>query len=597
MIRSTSFSKHFFSKLPVIVRNDIEYSVACRKKRKGATMENIARFTDEMVKNGLFAAPLIENKYPFADSRINNKRDLKLDHHILMNDSSIEHLSWRLMESHMGIMASMNFDEECEKENRSYLEVLKSVYIEMRDSLLAVYLSAPTVKKKHKTIEDAERELECAIRRMLDEEWITKRFLFLRAQYIEFSQIALDRVGEKKHQQKFISKVSFANWMQKQRDAENFLKCMSVLNMDTGEAFDLNEVVKRTTANPENRRIEMMVRARGNEELAVELGYEGVFINWTLPSKYHRNSKKWGGYSVKDGHINLMDQWKRARARLAKDEVDYFGFRVSEPHKDGTSHAHMFLFCRPNQKALLVRHLQEVAIEEDREELGEDITPRFLVKFADPSQGSATAYIAKYISKNINGAHMPSNDAEKGAYLARAWASTHRIKQFQGFGNPSVGLWRSLRKVDAKDTAFDVDLEELRQAADSSKWMRFCQLAHEAKTEYQEGENKYGEKTYSPIGFLWRNVVVNTKSAIYSIVKTKDVPRLASALALKKKRSFAPWSTENKCNSDLIEALQRITGWSVDGVQCLIKPLQSGAKVSIDKHSTISLRNNRLLQS
>lgn len=215
MIRSTALSKFFFAKLPVIVRNDIEYSIKCRQKRKAATYENIARFTDEMIKNGLFAAPLIENKYSFADSRNDNKRDLKLDHHILMNDSSIEHLSWRLMESHMGIMASMDFDEEREEEGRTYLEVLKSVYIEMRDSLLAVHLSAPTVKKKHKFIEDAERELECAIRRMLDEEWIAKRFLFLRCQYIEFSQIALDRVGEKKHQQKFISKVSFANWMQK----------------------------------------------------------------------------------------------------------------------------------------------------------------------------------------------------------------------------------------------------------------------------------------------------------------------------------------------------------------------------------------------
>ncbi|MEJ6061272.1 hypothetical protein [Aliivibrio salmonicida] len=96
---------------------------------------------------------------------------------------------------------------------------------------------------------------------------------------------------------------------------------------------------------------------------------------------------------------------------------------------------------------------------------------------------------------------MPETEAEKGAYLARAWASTHRIKQFQGFGNPSVGLWRSLRKIDEKDTAFDVDLEELRQAADTSKWKRFCQLAHEAKTEYEEGINKYGQKTYSPIGF------------------------------------------------------------------------------------------------
>jgi hypothetical protein len=223
-------------------------------------------------------------------------------------------------------------------------------------------------------------------------------------------------------------------------------------------------------------------------------------------------------------------------------------------------------------------------------------------KYTAPNQGGTTAYIAKYISKNINGKHMPETEAEKGAYLARAWASTHRIKQFQGFGNPSVGLWRSLRKIDEKDTAFDVDLEELRQAADTSKWKRFCQLAHEAKTEYEEGINKYGQKTYSPIGFLWRNIFVKTKSAVYSIVKTKDVPRLV--LDLKKKRSFASWSTGNNCNSPqespistLEKALMDMTSWSIKGVQCLIKPLQKGAKVPIDRFMTINLKNNRLIVS
>lgn len=60
-------------------------------------------------------------------------------------------------------------------------------------------------------------------------------------------------------------------------------------------------MVKRTTANPENRRIEMMVRSRGFEELAQELGYTALFITWTLPSKYHRESDKWGGLVQRTG--------------------------------------------------------------------------------------------------------------------------------------------------------------------------------------------------------------------------------------------------------------------------------------------------------
>ncbi|CAK2936799.1 hypothetical protein VCRA2113O325_420003 [Vibrio crassostreae] len=71
--------------------------------------------------------------------------------------------------------------------------------------------------------------------------------------------------------------------------------------------------------------------------------------------------------------------------------------------------------------------------------------------------------------------------------------------------------------------------------------------------------------------------------------------------AWKKARSAVPWSTENKCNpppkidiSPLEKALMDVTGWSIKGVQCLLKPLSMGAKIPIDKHTTLSLINGRL---
>ncbi|MCI9697226.1 replication endonuclease, partial [Vibrio parahaemolyticus] len=212
-----------------------------------------------------------------------------------------------------------------------------------------------------------------------------------------------------------------------------------------------------------------------------------------LPSRYHRNSPKWDGSSVKDGHAELMRQWSLARAKLAKLEIEYFGFRVAEPHKDATSHAHYFLFCSHKDKANIIRILRGEAITPDREELGDDITPRFDVKEADPSKGGATAYIAKYVSKNINGKHMPDTEAEESAFKVRAWASVHRIRQFQQFGGEPVSLWRSLRRATAEQTQKDDQLEELRQAADSSKWALFCQLAKGAKLAYKENKNDYGE--------------------------------------------------------------------------------------------------------
>ncbi|MDE1352163.1 replication endonuclease, partial [Vibrio aestuarianus] len=81
----------------------------------------------------------------------------------------------------------------------------------------------------------------------------------------------------------------------------------------------------------------------------------------------------------------------------------------------------------------------------------------------------------------------------------------------------------------------------------------------------------------------------------YSLVKKKDVKRLQEA------RSVSPWSTENKCNqpkekpvSPLEKALMNVTGWSVKGIQCLLKPLSKGAKVPIDKHTTLSIQNGQL---
>ncbi|MFP3354857.1 replication endonuclease, partial [Pseudoalteromonas sp. SIMBA_153] len=82
--------------------------------------------------------------------------------------------------------------------------------------------------------------------------------------------------------------------------------------------------------------------------------------------------------------------------------------------------------------------------------------PRFDVVAIDPEKGSAVAYIAKYISKNINGGrmtgaddndHEAETDAATGANAVTSWSRWHCIRQFQFFGAASVTLWRELRRV------------------------------------------------------------------------------------------------------------------------------------------------------
>lgn len=617
MIRST-FARHFIQRLPRIVQDDVHFAIALRKQRKNATRENLARFENEAVRHGLKHAPIIENKFPFVDERTNaperpyltsHIRDaVELSHQTLMSDEAIEHLAFNMTERFTRILQSIRIDNVIVTPNHdhytinpnsanNYLLALTKVFKEIRELMHRVHIKPPHTKKRHKTRQDAERELESTIRRCLDVDYLIRKFLFLRGQYIEYAQIALERVGKKKGQRKYISSRSFSRWKKKQEQSRHFVESMAILNPETGQAFDLEHVIDRTTANPENRRIELVVRSRGDEERAIDLGYEGVFLNWTLPSKYHRNSDKWNGCTVKEAHENLMAQWRLARAHFKKHDIDWFGLRVAEPHKDSTPHAHMFLYCHPDQMQTLISICKEIATNEDNAELYNEsiVDKRFLAKPCDPSKGSATGYIIKYISKNINGAHMPEGDAEDLAFSVRAWASTHRIKQFSQSGSPAVGIWRQLRRATALDTAFDEELEALRDHADNSRWKGFCELGFKAKLAYEEKHNQYGDTVKRVIGLNWLGKIIETCSEQYELVKKKDVQRLQN------ERSSLPWSTENKCNrppeiaiSALEKALMDVTGWSHKGVQCLLRPLSMGAKVPIDKYSVLSLRNGRL---
>lgn len=225
-----------------------------------------------------------------------------------------------------------------------------------------------------------------------------------------------------------------------------------------------------------------MVRARGFEDMAKELGHEATFLTITCPSKYHRSysksgdvNPKWEGYTPLDGQDYLNKLWQLIRSKLNRLGVRFYGFRVAEPQHDGTPHWHLLLFVEKHHYDEMVSIMRNYAMREDSEEQGAS-EHRFTEVKIDPKKGSATGYIAKYISKNIDGSDLDSGiygeDPLDAAARVDAWAACWGIRQFQQLGGCSVTVWRELRRL--KDTMGLGDLaKEIVAAADTGNWKEF----------------------------------------------------------------------------------------------------------------------------
>lgn len=281
------------------------------------------------------------------------------------------------------------------------------------------------------------------------------------------------------------------------------LESMEVVN-EEGLALNLQEVADKSVSNPALRRAELMTRCRGFEDTAKYMGHTGLFLTLTCPSRFHKFTggvvnKKWHGATPKDGQKYLCGVWKKIRAAWHRAGFFPYGFRVAEPHHDGCPHWHILLFVAPEDAgyfdasrllagrsdhgAGIVGTAGKYALQDSPAEAGA-VKHRFTCKRIDPAQGSATGYIAKYISKNIDGLNTSGESvgldyasgtpAEKGAARVKTWAQVHSIRQFQQIGGPSVTVWREIRKV---KTQQQNDLFEMpRAAADTGLWSLFWVL-------------------------------------------------------------------------------------------------------------------------
>lgn len=244
----------------------------------------------------------------------------------------------------------------------------------------------------------------------------------------------------------------------------------TLIRNEAGQIYNLHELASLSVSNRDNRRGELMTRIRGCEEYADSVGHGAIFFTLTAPSKFHavsfcrngnlRPNKHYGKLegddtdcSPRGAQIWLRTMWARARAELHRRGVGVYGFRVAEPHHDGTPHWHaLFWFKSDADAAIAETVIRETWLFEYGNENGAQ-QHRVKAVAIDREKGSAAGYIAKYIAKNIGADFDIETEgrSRKTAYMAKrvdAWAATWGIRQFQSVGLPSVTVWRCLRGVD-----------------------------------------------------------------------------------------------------------------------------------------------------
>ncbi|QPB43052.1 replication endonuclease [Rodentibacter haemolyticus] len=422
--------------------------------------------------------------------------------------------------------------------------------------------------------------IESTLLRLTCEKWWFRQMRSTQRKMIEHIAIACGEV--RANAATYISNQGFQEWQLQQRKNHDYLRAMIIENIDDpAEQAELFDIFLKSSANPALRRNEMMVRLRGMEEWAEENNNEAIFLTLTAPSSFHAsnsksgsNNKKWSGANPQETQRYLNKVWQQFRALLAKRNIKMCGMRVAEPHKDATPHWHALSYVPAEHKAEVIRLFKMKALELDGNEKGA-AEHRCKVEECDKTKGSATAYIAKYIAKNIDGFALagemsdedPTLSLHDNALRVRAWASRWGIRQFQFYGGSSISVWRELRRLvsgQADDEIIDKAQAAAGVAGDYAAYMEIQggALAKRAdqpiKLNYEtKSANKYGEQRKSIIGlanrFSLKTVISRTKR--WAIKKR---PKDFSATQVERSETAnsglcPPWTCVNNCNRSKIE--------------------------------------------
>ncbi|EMF8143658.1 replication endonuclease [Serratia marcescens] len=567
-IAATLRAHHLLEQQPQLIQRDVRYHVSKLEESQGIRRGN-AYLTKNFVERVLPRLDLVNKKYRISENNIDADLCQRFNR---LPDASRADVELLAKDIAITIKRELSVIDEDAGSASEFLSVLE------------LYLGAAALTRRFKQTpplwdtyqSDSEKmtveNTGPAVRRMLSENWWLRRLRRHADRWKEHLHIAIGHVSKKATP--YASRPTVGDWREQKRRTREFLKSME-LEDDEGNRISLIDKYDHSVANPAIRRCELMARIRGFENICNEMGFVGEFYTLTAPSRFHatnkhgHRNKKWRGASPDETQRYLRGVWERARSKLHREDVRIFGIRVAEPHADGTPHWHMLLFMRPEAVQQVRSILRSYACEEDAGELYSERTrkARFHAEAIDPEKGSATGYIAKYISKNIDGYALDGElDDDSGKELKEvapavsAWSARWRIRQFQFIGGAPVTVYRELRRMADHETAVGLSVEfaAVHDAADGGLWAEYVNAQGGpfvrrddlvVRTYYEPAEtpNDYGEDVIRIRGVFSPPVGIDTP-IITRTTEWKFVPARAVDLAVDLKGAPAPSrSSVNNC--------------------------------------------------
>jgi|GEM_PF-3483365 hypothetical protein len=403
------------------------------------------------------------------------------------------------------------------------------------------------VPLRPRTIHDRETEqhfrarVRGAAARMCKERWWRKKLRDLCHRTAENYMRSSGRVG--KGISPYISSYTNSRLRSRERASREFMDACEV-ESDQGDVLSLADVYASSLANPRNRISETYARAVGCDRIREEFSLSAVFLTMTAPSRFHARTVS-GDFSYPNSHFDgstpdesqvyLRRVWARIRAALARADIHAFGMRVSEPHQDGTFHWHLLGYVEPNQLAQFIEICRHYSCQEDAHELTTERRrkARFHAEVIDCTRAAPRTYLFKYLTKNVVGSSDISDETgqpiHEGVDSARRLASTYSVRQFQFFGQPSVTVWRELRRLREKNLGevSAEDFSDIRDAACSGNWGKFVELMGGVCVRREDqpikplrkerGENDYGEIIYEIRGLVMRRCLHEMDSGQFSV--------------------------------------------------------------------------------